>query len=456
MVTDIQKSDFSKGSVPRAIMRLAIPMTLAQLVNVLYSVISKIYLGRLPGAMHLALSGVGVALPVIFLIIAVPALCGTGGGPLFAISRGKGEDKEAEYIMGNAFTMLLILGALATALVLIFRRPLLFLFGASYDIFPFANEYLTIYSLGSIFVMITLGMNVFINAQGFGRTAMMTVVIGASVNLVLEPIFIFALGMGVRGAALSTVIAQFCSAAWVMRFLVRKSILRLKLSRMKLLGSRVRRIMALGLSGFIMSSTNSLAIMIANIMLSRYGGDMYVGIMAVINSLREVIFLPISGIERGASPVISFNYGAGHLDRVRRAIKFKMTLMVSYATVAAAVILLIPGALIGIFNSDPALIAAGIPALRLYFGLFTFMSAMMSAQAVFIGLGRAKNAIFFSLLRKVVILSPLMIILPTLGLGAYGVFLAEPISHVIGGIACVTTMYFVVLRKLRTPGAELE
>jgi putative MATE family efflux protein len=451
----VVKSDFSQGSVPRAIMRLAVPMTLAQLVNVMYSVISKIYLGRLPGAMHLALSGVGVALPIIFLIIAVPALCGTGGGPLFAISRGKGDDTEAEYIMGNTFTMLLILGVLATALVLIFRRPLLFLFGASDDIFPFANAYLTIYSLGSIFVMITLGMNVFINAQGFGRIAMMTVVIGASVNLVLEPIFIFALGMGVRGAALSTVIAQFCSAAWVMRFLTKKAILRIKLSRMKLLGSRVRKIMALGLSGFIMSATNSLSIMIANIMLSRHGGDMYVGIMAVINSLREVIFLPISGLERGASPVISFNYGAGHFDRVRHAIKFKITLMVTYATVAAAVILLIPGALIRIFNSDPTLIAAGIPALRLYFGLFTFMSAMMASQAVFIGLGRAKNAIFFSMLRKVVILSPLMIILPTIGLGTYGVFLAEAVSHLIGGVACFTTMYVVVYRKLLTQEAQL-
>lgn len=445
----VDKGDFSQGSVSRAILRLVVPMTLAQLVNVLYSLISKIYLARLPGVEHLALSGVGVTLPIIYIIMSVAALCGSGGGPLFAIARGKGDDDEAERIMGNAFTMLLFSGIVMTILVLIFRRPLLFLFGASGDTFDFASEYLTFYSLGSLFVIITLGMNAFINAQGFGRIAMLTVVIGAVVNLVLEPIFIFVFGMGVRGAALSTVIAQFCSAIWVMRFLTgKKAILRLKLSRMKLSAKRVRRILTMGLPGFTMITTTSLSQIIANVMLQTHGGDMYIGIMSIINALREVIIMPIFGLERGASPVISFNFGANKFERVRRAIKFKVSVTVLYATFAWIMVMLFPDTIMRIFSNDPELIAAGVPALRVYFAMFIFMSLQMASQGIFLGLGRAKNAIFFALLRKAILVVPLMLILPTLGMGTFGVFVAEPISQVIGGLACFGTMYFVVYKKL--------
>ncbi|MCL2228091.1 MAG: MATE family efflux transporter [Oscillospiraceae bacterium] len=443
------RSDFSKGSVSGAIVRLAVPMAFAQLVNVLYTVISKIYLGHLPGAMHLALSGVGVTLPIIFIIGSVSAFCGTGGGPLFAIARGKGDDEEAESIMGNCFTMLVGFGVIVTVLVMIFRTPLLFLFGASADTYEFAKEYLTFYSLGSIFVMITMGMNVFINAQGFGRVAMLTTVIGAVVNLVLEPIFIFALNMGVRGAALSTVAAQMCSAVWVLRFLIGKSILRIKLHRMRLASKRVRGILSLGLSGFIMMLTSSLSQILANVMLQRHGGDIYIGIMAVINALREVVSMPLFGMERGASPVVSYNYGAKLYDRVRAAIKFKVKLAVVYSVFATAVVMLIPGVLVGVFNSDPELIAAGVPALRIYYGLFVFMVLQMTSQNVFVGLGKTKHAIFFSLLRKVFLVAPLTILLPELGMGTYGVFVAEAVSQLVGGLACVGTMYFVVYRRLR-------
>ena len=448
------KSDFSKGSVSGAIVRLALPMAFAQLFNVLYSVISKIYLGRLPGVMHLALSGVGITLPIIFIITSVAALCSSGGGPLFAIARGKGDDEEAECIMGNAFTMLLALGAIMTAVVLIFRTPLLFLFGASEYTYLFAREYLTTYSLGSIFVMISMGMNVFINAQGFGRTAMITTIIGASVNLVLEPVFIFVLGMGVRGAALSTVIAQFSSSVWVLWFLARKSLLRIRFSRMRLLASRVRSILALGLSGFIMMLTSTLSMVFANVMLQRHGGDMYIGVMAIINALREIVSMPFFGIERGASPVISFNYGAKLFDRVRAAIKFKVKLAVIYGAVATAIIMLLPGVLIGVFNNDPKLIAAGIPALRIYYGMFVFMVMHMTAQNVFVGLGMTRHAIFFSLLRKVFLVAPLTILLPEIGLGTYGVFVAEAVSQIVGGLACFGTMYFVVYRRLKKPGGH--
>ncbi|MDR0491947.1 MAG: polysaccharide biosynthesis C-terminal domain-containing protein, partial [Oscillospiraceae bacterium] len=295
------KSDFSKGSIPRAIMRLALPMTLAQLINILYSIIDRVYLGHMPGAEHLALTGVGITIPVINIVMSVAALCGTGGGPLFSITRGKGDDGEAGRIMGNTFAMLLIFGMIMTAAVILFREPILYLFGASKDTYPYAGEYLAIYSIGTVFVMIGLGMNPFINAQGFGRTGMTTVALGAAINITLDPLFIFALGMGVRGAALATIIAQFCSAVWVICFLTgKKPDVRLRLSYMRLQLKRVRGILTLGSSGFIMSLTTSLTQIVCNVTLRQYGGDIYVGIMAVINALREVVFLPVSGVTSGS------------------------------------------------------------------------------------------------------------------------------------------------------------
>ena len=441
--------DFSKGSIPRAVLRLALPMTMAQLINILYSIVDRIYLGHMPGAQHLALTGVGLTLPIIHIVMSVASLCGTGGGPLFAIARGRHDDDEAERIMGNSFAILLIFGTIMTVSIIIFQKPLLYLFGASDETYPFAGEYLSIYMAGTLFVMIGLGMNPFINAQGFGRTGMLTVAIGATINIVLDPIFIFALGMGVRGAALATVIAQFCSAVWVMRFLTgKKTLLHLKLRCMRLRSERVRKILTLGLAGFIMNLTTSLTQIVCNIMLQRYGGDLYVGIMAVINSLREIIFMPISGLSNGSVPVIGYNYGADMYDRVRRVIKFSVSGIAAYSAVMWAVIMLAPGALIRIFNTEPALIEAGIPAMRIYFALFIFMSFQMSSQNVFLGLGRSKNAIFFSLLRKAFIAAPLTVLLPHIGMGIDGVFIAEAISQLVGGAACFMTMYFVVYRRL--------
>lgn len=445
---EVNKSDFSQGSIPRAILRLALPMSLAQLINILYSIIDRVYLGHMPGAEHFALTGVGLTMPVIHIMLSVAALCGTGGGPLFAISRGKNDDAEAERIMGNAFAVLLILGALMTSAVIIFRRPILYLFGASHETYPFAGDYLSIYTLGTIFVMISQGLNPFINAQGFGRTGMLTVAIGAVINIVLDPIFIFALGMGVRGAALATIIAQFFSALWVMLFLTgRRTVLRLKLSCMRLKAARVRRILTLGLSGFFMNLTTSLTQIVCNVTLQRYGGDMYVGVMTVINSLREVISMPIMGMMNASSPVIGFNFGADKPDRVRHSIRFFASVTTAYSAVMWAVAMLLPGTLIRIFNTEPELIAAGIPAIRIYFGLFVFMSLQMVGQGVFLGLGRSKNAIFFSLLRKAIIAAPLTIIFPLIGMGTNGVFYAEAVSQFIGGIACFGTMFFIVYRR---------
>ena len=441
------QNDFSQGSMARNIVHMAVPMTVAQLINILYNVVDRMYLGRLPG--HLSLTGLGLCLPIISILMGFANLCGMGGAPLCSICRGRGENEEAEGIMGNAFTLLLLFGGVLTALCLVFRRPILYLFGASDVTFPYANDYLTIYILGTLFVMIGLGMNPFINAQGFSRMGMMTVAVGAVVNIVLDPIFIFLLGMGVRGAALATVISQACSAVWVLRFLTgRRAILRLRPSTLRLRAGRVRRILSLGTSGFVMSMTNSLAQVLCNATLEACSGDLYVGVMTVINSIREIITMPVQGITNGCQPVLGFNYGAGEYRRVRQGIRFTTAVTLGYSLAAWALVMLLPGPLIRIFNNEPDLIAAGIPAFRIYFATFFCMAFQFIGQSIFVGLGRSRSAVFFSLLRKAFIVAPLTLILPAAGWGADGVFLAEPISNVLGGLACIITMYFTVYRPL--------
>ena len=440
-------NDFSQGGMARNIIHMAVPMTVAQLINILYNVVDRMYLGRLPG--HLALTGLGLCLPIISILMGFANLCGMGGAPLCSIHRGRGETDEAERIMGNSFTLLLLFGLSLTGLCLAFRRPILYLFGASDLTFPYANDYLTIYILGTVFVMVGLGMNPFINSQGFSRMGMMTVTVGAVVNIVLDPIFIFGMGMGVRGAALATVISQGCSAVWVLRFLTgRRAILRLRLSALRLHAGRVKRILSLGSSGFAMSMTNSLVQVLCNATLQAWGGELYVGVMTVINSIREVISMPVQGITNGCQPVLGYNYGAGEYRRVRQGIRFTTALTMAYSLVVWLLVLLFPEFLIRIFNNEPDLIAAGIPAFRIYFATFFCMSFQFIGQSVFVGLGRSRQAVFFSLLRKAFIVAPLTLLLPALGLGVDGVFLAEPISNVVGGLACLLTMYAVVYRPL--------
>ena len=440
-------NDFSQGGMARNIIHMAVPMTVAQLINILYNVVDRMYLGRLPG--HLALTGLGLCLPIISILMGFANLCGMGGAPLCSIHRGRGETDEAERIMGNSFTLLLLFGLSLTGLCLAFRRPILYLFGASDLTFPYANDYLTIYVLGTVFVMVGLGMNPFINSQGFSRMGMMTVTVGAVVNIVLDPVFIFGMDMGVRGAALATVISQGCSAVWVLRFLTgRRAILRLRLSALRLHAGRVKRILSLGSSGFAMSMTNSLVQVLCNATLQAWGGELYVGVMTVINSIREVISMPVQGITNGCQPVLGYNYGAGEYRRVRQGIRFTTALTMAYSLVVWLLVLLFPEFLIRIFNNEPDLIAAGIPAFRIYFATFFCMSFQFIGQSVFVGLGRSRQAVFFSLLRKAFIVAPLTLLLPALGLGVDGVFLAEPISNVVGGLACLLTMYAVVYRPL--------
>lgn len=449
-------NDFTQGSVPGNILRIALPLTLAQLVNLLYSIVDRIYLGRIPEVGRTALTGVGVCLPVISIVLAFANLCSSGGAPLCSIHRGKGEEEEARQIMGNAFTLLLLFGAALTAVGLVFHEPLLYLFGASDITFPYARDYLVIYLTGTMFVMISLGMNPFINAQGFARTGMFTVILGAVLNLVLDPVLIFGLHMGVRGAAVATVISQGCSAAWVLLFLTgSRTVLRLTFASMRLAAERVGKILSLGLSGFFMAVTNSLVQILCNASLQFYGGDLHVSVMTVINAVREVISVPVSGLTQGCQPVLGFNYGAGEYGRVRRGIRFTAALVVLVAVTLWAVAMLFPEALIRIFNDDEELLTAGVSAFRIYFATFFGMAFMFAGQSTFVALGRAKHSIFFSLLRKVGIVAPLTLILPgVFGMGVNGVFLAEPISNVVGGAASFTTMLICVYRPLKRREAQ--
>ena len=456
------KNDFSKGPMWRVIVRMAIPMMLAQLVNVLYNVVDRIYIGHIPGVGALALTGLGLCMPVISVIAAFANLCGNGGGPLCAIARGAGEREKAELYMGNSFTLLLIIGAALTAALSLLLREALYLLGASDQTFPYAAEYLRVYLLGTVFVMISLGMNAFINAQGFARVGMFTVVIGAVINIVLDPFFIlgpgdmlfgvirmpFGLGLGIAGAAWATVLAQFCSAAWVMKFLFsRQAILDLRVRTMRLRPRFVRDIAALGVTGFVMGATTALVQSACNVQLRAWGGDLYVGVMTVMNSVREVTFLMVHGLVSGAQPVLGFNYGAKQYARVRTGIRFACLAALLYAVSVWVMSMLIPGTLIRIFNQDPDLLAIGVPAFRIYFCGFVFMALQSSGQCVFVGLGKAKFAVTFSLLRKVVIVLPLVFLLPRF-LGVSGVFWSEPISDVIGGGACFLTMWLTVYRPL--------
>lgn len=448
------KSDFSKGSVVKNILSLAFPMTMAQFINVLYNIVDRIYIGKIPNDATLSLTGLGLAFPIITIIIAFANLIGMGGTPLFSIARGNRNDNEAEYIIGNSFYMLTIIAVILTVLIYILKKPLLFLFGASNATFPYANAYLTIYLFGTIFVLIGLGMNGFINAQGFGRIGMFSVIIGAISNIVLDPIFIFVLHMGIQGAALATVISQALSALWIMRFLTgNKTLVKVKVKCLKLNANRMKKIIGLGLSGFIMSITNGGVAIMCNATLQMHGGDLYVGVMTVINSIREVISMPVMGITNSAQPIIGYNYGAKKYDRVKTAIKFMSAVCISYTLMAWGILNLFPKFFIQIFNSDTDLVNAAIPALKVYYFGFFMMSLQFAGQSTFVALGKSKQAVFFSLLRKAIIVIPLTILLPNLfNLGTTGVFLAEPISNFIGGLACFITMLIIVLPELKHKG----
>lgn len=449
----MKQIDFEHGTVTSNILNAALPMLVAQIFNLLYNVVDRIYIARIPDVGTTALGAVGLCFPVIVIITAFSNLFGTGGAPLFSIARGKGDREEASQIMNTSFTMLCWCAVMLMLFGLIFARPILRIFGASDEALPYAYPYMMIYLLGTVASMIATGMNPFINSQGYSTVGMLSVALGAVTNLILDPIFIFVFGFGIKGAAIATILSQFLSAAFVVNFLHNKAEYRVKLLKFQeLAGSMtlLKNIVSLGTAGFIMQLTNSLVTICCNNVLAVTGGDLYVSVMTIVSSVRQIIETPLHSLTEGSSPILSFNYGARKPKRVKKAAMVMTLLVLAYSAIAWGAILLVPEFLIGIFSSDPFLQADAVPALKLYFAAFIFMDLQYIGQTTFKSLNKKKQAIFFSLLRKVFIVVPLTYFLPYgLHMGTNGVFMAEPVSNVIGGSLCFITMLVTILPELK-------
>ena len=431
--------------LPRLMASLAIPSVIAQLINVLYNIIDRMYIGHIPGSGPVALTGVGLTFPIITLISAFSAFIGAGGAPLASISLGKGDRDRAEKILGNGVSVLLIFSASLTVLFMLFRRPLLYMFGASDQTIRYGVDYITIYLVGTVFVQLALGLNMFITSQGQARTAMLSVLIGAVINIVLDPVFIFALHMNVQGAALATVISQAVSAIWVVHFLSsEKSAIRIRRKNMIPDLSIIKKIMALGISPFIMQATESAISIVLNRGLSIYGGDLYVGSMTILQSVMQLIVIPIQGFTQGVQPIISYNFGARKFDRVKKTYRLTICFTFTVATFLCILTLFLPGMFAGIFTSDQELIALVKKVMPIFMAGIAVFGIQMGCQTTFMGLGQAKISLFIALLRKVILLIPLALILPKF-FGVMGIYYAEPISDITA--ATTATIIFLCVRK---------
>ncbi|MCR5789914.1 MAG: MATE family efflux transporter [Lachnospiraceae bacterium] len=450
--TKTEKGNFKEGKVSSLILSQAVPLTLAQLIQVVYNIVDRIYLGHMPGAEGgAALTGVGLSFPVISLIAAFTNLFATGGAPLCAIARGKRDEKRALDIEVTTLVSQLINGISCGVIFYLFKRPLLYLLGASDVTYAYASDYLSVYLLGTVFITMGTGMNGFINLQGYADRAMVYMITGAAINLILDPLFIFRFHMEVAGAAAASVISQGIAFVLVLRFLFGKNaVIKIRFRDLKHPKWRLLpEIMTLGLAGFIMSATNCAVQAVCNATLSLHGGDLYVGIMTIINSVREMISLPINGLTAGSQPVISFNFGAGDNMRVKQGIRFMAAVSIGYTALMWLLIILFPTFFLTMFTSEETIISTGKLPLMIYFSGFIFMALQFVGQSSFVALGKAKQSIFFSIFRKVIIVVPLTLLLPHIGgLSVLGVFLAEPISNFLGGLASFLTMYIGTYRKL--------
>lgn len=438
-----QKSvDLRSGKVSRLLFELALPTVTSQIVNMLYNMVDRVYIGHIPGVGRAALTGVGVCLPIIMLISAFSSLTGAGGAPRASIEEGKGNPEKSEQIMGNCFFMLVLAAMALTVVFSLFNRPILMAVGASEDTIGYATDYMGIYALGTLFVQLTLGMNVFITAQGFSKVSMQTVLIGAGLNTVLDPIFIFGLGMGVRGAALATVISQAVSATWVMYFLFgKKTKWRLRWKHIRIQPQVALPCVALGLAPFVMQSTESLIAVCFNTSLLKYGGNLAVGAMTVMNSIMQMAMLPLQGLTQGAQPILSYNYGAGLPQRVRDAFRVLLRACVGYSFMLWLLVQLFPTAFIKLFTPDLALVEYTIPALRVYMAMSCILGVQIACQQTFIALGNAKTSLFLAVLRKIILLIPLIYLLPNFFADkVFAVFLAEPLADTLA--VCTTAGMF--------------
>ena len=448
------KQDMGTGDVKKLMLQLMIPAVVAQVVNLLYNIVDRIYIGHIADIGASALTGVGLFTPILMLINAFAMLIGAGGAPRTAIALGQGNREDAEKIIGNSCTMLLGFAVVLTIGFYAFAPGLLRLFGASDATLPYAVTYSRIYILGTVFVLIVMGMNNFITAQGFAKISMLTTVIGAVINIVLDPILIFGFGMGVQGAAIATVLSQAVGACWIIRFLTgEKTNLKLRKEYMKVEKDIIMPVMALGISSFVMLSTESLLSISFSSSLARYGGDLAVGAMTVITSTSQLCTLPLQGICQGGQPVMSFNFGAGKKDRVKQAFGFQLKLCAGYTAIFWLVMMLIPGAVAGIFTSNSELITYTTWAMRIYMAGIFSMGFQIACQQSFMALGQAKVSLMLACLRKIILLIPLIFILPMFMLDkVFGVFLAEPVSDVLAA-AVTTATFFTRFDKILDGGA---
>ena len=435
--------------------KLAVPSVAAQFINLLYNIVDRIYIGHIPVIGGTALTGLGVTFPIITLISAFAAFAGQGGAPLASIRLGAGDREGAERILGNSVTLLLCASAVLTVVFLLIQRPVLMAFGASEATIGYATDYITIYLLGTVFVQLALGLNTFISAQGRAMTAMCSVLIGAVLNIVLDPVFIFVFDMGVRGAALATILSQAVSAAWVVLFLCsRRSGLRIRPQYMRLRRAVVSRIAGLGVAPFIMQSTESLVTVVLNSGLQRYGGDLYVGTLTIIQSVMQMVTMPIQGITQGVQPLMSFNYGAGNYARVRRTFWLLLRVTLTATVSAFLIVLLIPGPLAMLFNDDEELVQLVARVMPVFFGGIWAFGAQMACQSAFMALGQARTSLFLALLRKVILLIPLAIVLPMAMGDVMGIYIAEPIADALASATTLTL--FIRKRKTLLPLSPQE
>lgn len=435
--------DMGTGNVKKLLAQLAIPAIVAQVINLLYNVVDRIYIGHIPEIGASALTGVGLFMPILMLINAFAMLAGSGGAPRAAIAMGQKDNDTAEKIVGNCFSLLLGFAIVLTVVFYVSAPTLLTLFGASEVTLPYAVDYARIYILGSVFVLIVMGMNPFITTQGFAKISMLTTVIGAVINIILDPIFIFGLGMGVKGAALATVLSQAVGAIWILRFLTgKKTVLRLRRENMKLIPSIILPCLGLGISTFVMLSTESLLSISFTSSLSRYGGDLAVGAMTIITSVSQLVTMPLQGICQGGQPIISYNYGAGNKERVKEAFFTQFGTCVAYTVLFWVALMFVPQIFAGMFTSDKALIEYTTWALRIYMAGIFSIGFQISCQQSFMALGQAKVSLLLACLRKIILLIPLIFILPLFFENkVFAVFLAEPVSDMIA--AAVTTITFL-------------
>ena len=434
--------------IGKLLVKLAVPTVVAQLVNMLYNIVDRIYIGHMPGDGSLALTGVGVCLPLIMIISAFAALVASGGAPRASIAMGKGDHGLAEKLLGGCFTLQIVISAILTAVMLIFSRDLLLMFGASENTIGYAADYMRMYAIGTLFVQLTLGMNAFITAQGFATTGMLTVLIGAVANIALDPLFIYGLGMGVRGAALATVISQGLSCVWVICFLRgKKTLLRLKRENLLVSPKLILPCVALGLAAFIMQSSESMISVCFNSSLLRYGGDVAVGAMTILSSVMQFAMLPLQGIAQGAQPISSYNYGARNTDRVRQTFRLLLRVCLAYSMVLWAGIMLFPRGFAGIFTPDAELLDFTARALRIYCAMLFLFGIQIACQMTFVSIGNAPCSILVAVLRKFVLLLPLIFLLPSLLPDKVtAVYLAEPVADVIA-VTCTALLFSRQFKK---------